>query len=72
MQAIDGIEIEKNVDGQDAFIRIDLSRYSKQLRPFLEEIGVLAEDFEEEWENGLTLEEVQEQTIERIRGWWGK
>lgn len=72
MQVIDGIEIEKNSKGQDAFIRIDLSRYSKQLKPFLEEIGVLEEGFEEEWENGLTLEELQEQTIERIRGWWGK
>ncbi|MBX3291230.1 MAG: hypothetical protein KF855_18130 [Acidobacteria bacterium] len=72
MQTVDGIEIEKNANGQDAFIRIDLSRYSEQLRPFLEEIGMIEEDFEEEWKNGLTLEEARERTIERIRKRWNK
>ncbi len=72
MQAVDGIEIEKNSKGQDAFIRIDLSRYSKQLKPFLEEIGVLDEDFGEEWGNGLTLEEARETTLERIRNRWNR
>jgi len=57
---VSGIEIEKNKKGEDAFIRIDLKKYGKQLQPFLEEIGLIEDDFEKEWENGLTRDELSE------------
>jgi len=66
---VSGIEIEKNKKGEDAFIRIDLKKYGKQLQPFLEEIGLIDNDFEKEWENGLTLEEAKRRSIEKIRNW---
>ena len=69
MTPIVGIEIEKDAQGQDAFIRIDLNKYGKQLEPFLQEIG-LADDFENEWENSLTIEEAKKQSIQKIRAWW--
>jgi hypothetical protein len=69
MQII-GIEIEKDQQGEDAFIRIDLKKYKKQLQPFLEEVGLIESDFEKEWEEGLTLEEAKEKSIEKIRSWW--
>lgn len=69
---VSGIEIEKNKKGEDAFIRIDLKKYGKQLQPFLEEIGLIDDDFEKEWENGLTLDEAKEKSIEKLRSWWEK
>jgi len=66
---VSGIEIEKNKKGEDAFIRIDLKKYGKQLQPFLEEIGLIDDDFEKEWENGLTLEEAKRRSIEKIRNY---
>jgi len=72
MQKIKGIEIEKNSQGEDAFIRIDLQKFGKQLQPFLEEVGLLEDDFEREWETALTLEEAKEKSIEKLRSWWKK
>lgn len=72
MQKIKGIEIEKNSQGEDAFIRIDLQKFGKQLQPFLEEVGLLEDDFEKEWETALTLEEAKEKSIEKVRSWWKK
>lgn len=67
---ITGIEIEKDQHGEDAFIRIDLRKYKKQLQPFLEEVGLVKSDFEKEWEEGLTLDEAKAKSIEKIRSWW--
>lgn len=69
MKNVEGVEIEKNDKGEDAFIRIDLNRYGEQLRPFLEEIGALEFDFEKEWENSLTLEEAKLKSIEMMKKW---
>lgn len=68
MTPIVGIEIEKDAQGKDAFIRIDLNKYVKQLEPFLQEIG-LADDFENEWEKSLTIEEAKKQSIQKIKNW---
>lgn len=72
MQKIKGIEIEKNSQGEDAFIRIDLQKFGKQLQPFLEEVGLLEDDFEKEWETALTLDEAKEKSIEKVRSLWKK
>lgn len=72
MQKIKGIEIEKNSQGEDAFIRIDLQKFGKQLQPFLEEVGLLEDDFEKEWENALTLDEAKEKSTEKLRALWKK
>lgn len=72
MQKIKGIEIEKNSEGEDTFIRIDLQKFGKQLQPFLEEVGLLEDDFEKEWETALTLDEAKEKSIEKVRFWWKK
>ena len=72
MQKIKGIEIEKNSQGEDAFIRIDLQKFGKQLQPFLEEVGLLEDDFEKEWETALTLDEAKEKSIEKLRALWKK
>lgn len=55
---ITGIEIEKDQQGEDAFIRIDLKKYKDQLKPFLEEVGWIEFDFEKEWEEGIDKEEL--------------
>lgn len=65
MTPIAGIEIEKDAQGQDAFIRIDLNKYGKQLESILEEVG-LNDNFENEWEKSLTIEKAKEQSIKRL------
>lgn len=72
MTTVAGIEIEKNAKGQDVFIRIDLKKYGKKLQPFLQEIGVVEDVFEEEWQNALTIEEAKEKSLKKIREWWKK
>ncbi len=72
MTSVAGIEIEKNAKGQDAFIRIDLKKYKKQLQPFLQEVGIIDDAFEKEWEKSLTLEEAKAKSISKIRKWWKK
>ena len=72
MESVVGVEIEKNADGQDAFVRIDLTKYGKEIRPFLEEIGVIEETFEEKWKRGLTIEEAKKISMEKIEKWWDK
>lgn len=71
MTSIKGIEIEKDEQGVDAFIRIDLNQYGKQLEPFLLEVGVL-DEFDSEWKKGLSLDEAKEQSIQKIKSWWKK
>lgn len=71
MTSIKGIEIEKNEQGVDAFIRIDLNQYGKQLEPFLLEVGVL-DEFDSEWKKGLSIDEAKEQSIQKIKSWWKK
>lgn len=66
MQKIKGIEIEKNSQGEDAFIRIDLQKFSKQLQPFLEEVGLLEDDFEKEWETAITREALSKRINQHI------
>lgn len=68
MTPIKGIEIEKNSKGQDAFIRIDLKKYKKQLLPFLQEVGIVVEDeFEKEWKNSLSKEELVKKVSKHIK-----
>ena len=66
MQKIKGIEIEKNSEGEDTFIRIDLQKFGKQLQPFLEEVGLIEDDFEKEWENAITREEFSKRINKHI------
>ena len=69
MTPIVGIEIEKDAHGQDAFIRIDLNKYGKQLESFLQKVG-LNDNFENEWEKRLTIEKAKEQSFQKIKSWW--
>jgi hypothetical protein len=67
MTPIVGIEIEKDAQGQDAYIRIDLNKYGKQLESFLQEVG-LNDDFENEWEKSLSKKELINDVTEYIKG----
>lgn len=67
MTPVSGIEIEKNDKGQDAFIRIDLKKYGKQLQPFLEEVGMADDVFEKEWSESLTKEAVINKVQKHIK-----
>lgn len=67
MTTIAGIEIEKNAKGQDAFIRINLKKYKKQLQPFLQEVGLIEDEFEKEWKNSITGDELIKRVSKHIK-----
>ncbi len=67
MTPVAGIEIGKNDKGQDAFIRIDLKKYKKQLQSFLQEAGIFEDDFEKERAASLTEEKLLKQVAEHIK-----
>jgi hypothetical protein len=67
MRTVSGIEIEKNQKGQDAFIRIDLKKYKKQLQPFLEEVGIADDAFEKEWKSSLTKDALVKKVNKHIK-----
>jgi hypothetical protein len=68
---ITGIQFEKDTSGRNVFVRIDLKKYSEQIAPFLEKIGVSIDmdEFEYNVQRGLTLEEVKKEMHKRIDAW---
>jgi len=68
---ITGIQFEKDTSGRNVFVRIDLKKYSEQIAPFLEKIGVSIDrdEFEYNVQRGLTLEEFKEEMHKRIDAW---
>lgn len=58
MEIKEGITIEKDQNGEDAFVRIDLKKYGHLIKPFLDEIQQDDFDFEKEWERSISKEEL--------------
>lgn len=60
MAQISGIQYEKNTKGENTHIRINLKKFGNQLKPFLEQIGVVKTDdeFDKEWEEAITGDEL--------------
>ena len=69
MENISGIQFEQGTIGRNAFVRIDLKEHGKRITPFLKEIGVIDDDFEIDWQRGLTVEEAKQEMHKRIDAW---
>ena len=66
MPRIAGIQFEKDSKGNNRYIRIDLKKHRKELEPFLKTIGIDNDDFEKDWERGMTTEACKTVMYKRI------
>ena len=64
-----GITFEKDAKGNNRYIRFDLQRYEKDLRPLLKKLGIVIEEEKapEGWEEALTPEEFLAESKKIIR-----
>jgi hypothetical protein len=56
MNAVSGVTFEKDVLGNDRYIRIDLNQHVKSLYPFLVQAGIIL-DKPQGWDEALTSEQ---------------
>ncbi len=69
MARIAGIQIEKDSKGHMTYARINLKKH-KDLLPYLEQKGAIDEDdFEKEWKDGITGDELRIRLHKRIDKW---
>jgi len=50
-----GISFEKDADGNDRYVRIDMKRYAEELKPIFQKLGISSKP--EGWEEGLKSDE---------------
>ena len=73
MANIEGIRFEKDNQGVNRYIRIDLKKYSKEIEPFLKKLNIVPDKhFENDWEQSLTPEQFKSQMHLRIKKWFDK
>ena len=73
MTQVAGIRFETDSKGVKRYIRIDLKKYSKEIRPFLQKLNIESdEQFEHDWERSLTPSQFKSQMHIRIKKWFDK
>ena len=72
MENVSGIQFEKDIIGRNTHVRIDFKKYGEKIIPFFEEIGVVNDKFEIDWQRGLTMEEAKQEMHKRIDSWQDK
>jgi hypothetical protein len=70
MPRIAGIQFEKDSKGNNRYIRIDLKKHRKGLEPFLKTIGIEKDDFDMDWERGVTTEACKTEMHNRMAKWY--
>jgi hypothetical protein len=72
MAAIAGITTKKNQQGKLTHVTVDVRKH-KQVIPMFEEIGLIEKtDFQKRCENGITVEEARQHSLNHIRSIWKK
>lgn len=70
MTKVAGIQFEKDTVGRNTHVRIDLKKHGKEVMPLLQELGAIDDDeFERDWQRGLTLAEFKKEMHKRIDAW---
>lgn len=69
METVEGVSIQKNENGDLAYITIDLLRHKEAL-PALTALGLVQQSqFDIDFEKALTIDEAEQITLERIRNY---
>jgi len=82
MARIAGVQFEKDAKGKATHVRFDLRKHGTLLEPLLDQLNQSAKDlkqvsnqpfdFEKEWAEGISGEELKMRLEKRIRSWWKK
>jgi hypothetical protein len=60
-----GISFEKDANGKNRYVRIDVELYAEELRPLFQKLGVDAKP--RDWEEGLNSEEFLSEAKKLLR-----
>lgn len=73
MPRIAGVATQKNAKGEITHLTIDVKKHKEIVAPLLEQLGVkMKSKFEEDWERGVSLEEVRKNLHKRMKEIWKK
>jgi len=73
MAQLSGIKFERDKQGNNRYVRIDLRKYGKEIEPFLQKINLDSDtQFQHEWEQSLSPVEFKKQMHSRIKKWFDK
>ena len=73
MPRIAGVATQKNTKGEITHLTIDVKKHKDIVAPLLEQLGVTVKSkFEEDWERGVSLEEVRKNLHKRMKELWKK
>ena len=72
MSEVSGIELEKDSEVNNSYVRIDLKKYGDMINPILQRLGVNLSDsnldeFERDWNKGLSIEEFRQYAKQELR-----
>ena len=67
MSEVSGIELEKDAAGNNSYVRIDLKKYGDMINPILQRLGVNLDEFERDWNKGLSIEEFRQYAKQELR-----
>jgi hypothetical protein len=72
MAAIAGITTKKDLQGRLTHVTVDVRKH-KQVIPMFTEIGLIPKtDFQKRYEQGVTVEEARQHSLNHIRSIWKK
>jgi len=73
MPQVEGIKFERDNQGNNRYVRIDLRKYGKEIEPFLQKLNLSNnEQFEHDWEQSLSPGEFKSQMHLRIKKWFNR
>ena len=73
MPQVEGIKFERDNQGNNRYVRIDLRKYGKEIEPFLQKLNLSNnERFEHDWEQSLSPGEFKSQMHLRIKKWFNR
>ncbi|MFN0082489.1 MAG: hypothetical protein ACKVOM_08210 [Ferruginibacter sp.] len=73
MPRIAGVATQKNTKGKITHLTIDVKKHKEIVAPLLEQLGVkMKSKFEDDWQRGVSLEEVRKNLHKRMKELWKK
>ncbi|MBA3986328.1 MAG: hypothetical protein H0X63_07115 [Flavobacteriales bacterium] len=73
MAHISGVRFIKDSYGKPIQVLIDLKKHGEKLRPFLKDLGAIdLDEFDKNWEKGITGDELSGRVSDKIKKWWPK
>ena len=64
-------KFERDKQGNNRYVRIDLRKYGKEIEPFLQKLSLEHDSqFQDEWDKAISSDEFKKQMHSRIKKWF--